>query len=252
MTTQMDETFATALRAGLVDRVNRNGAARRQRRHRRIAGWTFAGLVVAGGGTAVATTVLIGPPGGDVVSRLGSAATVTATGTQTVDLGAPPPTANRVELHLTCLTPGRFTFADGASVACSASDVGTPSATSGYSLPLEDGQRTTLIRADAGQRWRLVAGYAHVTTSAWGTNSHGQTYGVANGQGTPDLIAIIATNGKAGYVYATRLAQASGGDPTSPEEAVNEQAHRHDVSIPVYTSDGQTVVGAFVVKGATR
>jgi len=57
-------------------------------------------------------------------------------------------------------------------------------------------------------------------------NANGQTYGVPNERGIPDLEAVYASNCEIGYVYRT--------DPRS-------EGH----SIPVYESDGETVIGEF-------
>lgn len=50
-----------------------------------------------------------------------------------------------------------------------------------------------------------------------GVNAKGETYGVESPEnGTPDLIAVVATNGQSGYAYARDL---NGGPmPTSPED----------------------------------
>jgi hypothetical protein len=190
----------------------------------------------------VAATVLTGLPGSDKVTTLAPVVTFTGSGTRTVELGQPPEGANLIELRLTCLTPGRFVFADGASAECNARDVGRSITT--YSLPVTPGQHSTLIQAGPGQRWHLIAQYANATTTAWGVNADGHTFGVANGHGIPDLIAVTATNGKQGYVYAAQL-QGAQPEPTSPEEAATMQPT--PTAIPVYESDGHTVIGQFVI-----
>jgi hypothetical protein len=62
----------------------------------------------------------------------------------------------------------------------------------GWQLPVQVGQHATVIRAVDGERWRLTAAYAQVHTSPWAVNANGQTYGVANDNGTPDLPAVAA------------------------------------------------------------
>ena len=66
-------------------------------------------------------------------------------------------------------------------------------------------------------RWRLVATYASVTTTPWKVNASGQTYGAQNQHGIPDLVAVVATNHRTGYVYASQLFTAP---PTNPGQAV--------------------------------
>lgn len=248
----MDEIYAQALRTVLVDQVSASAASARSRRRWRRVGSGIAILALVGGGTAYAAGAFRGPPlpGGPAVTNLATAVSVTGSGTQSVPLGAPPAGANRIELTLTCLTPGTFRFADGASVTCVASDMGRSSPTT-YSLPLRPGQTSTTITAAPSTRWRLTASYAHVTTTGWAVNAHGQTYGVANAHGTPDLLAAIATNGKQGYIDVAQLRTAEGPMPTSPAQALQQQAHRKAVTIPVYESDGTTVIGRFVITASS-
>ena len=48
-------------------------------------------------------------------------------------------------------------------------------------------------------------------TTSWGTNASGQTYGVPNKNGTPDLVAVITISYKVqGYVKASDINCASG------------------------------------------
>lgn len=87
-------------------------------------------------------------------------------------------------------------------------------------------------------------------------NKSGQTYGETFNvafENFPDLIGVIATNGKEGYAYKEDLI----GEyvPQSPEEAVeymnklaelNEQGIFFQV-IPVYKNDGKTVIGEYEI-----
>jgi len=84
-------------------------------------------------------------------------------------------------------------------------------------------------------------------------NAKGQTYGsaaYADPNELPDLIAVLATNGKEGYILREDFI---GPMPQSPEEAVklmeeykklNEQGI-YFITKPVYLSDGETVIGEF-------
>lgn len=84
-------------------------------------------------------------------------------------------------------------------------------------------------------------------------NDRGQTYGVDSEriEDEPDLIRAEATNGRVGYVMATDLAPP---DFKSPEEAMawsEEQENRSTPeSVPVYASDGKTLVGEFTISPA--
>lgn len=73
-----------------------------------------------------------------------------------------------------------------------------------------------------------------------GANAKGETYGVESPEnGTPDLIAVVVTNGQPGYDYARDL---NGGPmPASPEDAAkNFSTPRAPREIPVFESDGKT------------
>jgi hypothetical protein len=102
--------------------------------------------------------------------------------------------------------------------------------------------------------WSLQATYVNQVTTSWGVNASGQTYGVSNQQGTPDLIAVVVDQGKTqGYVERSELDCASGGQVKSPSEAVtwDETSKNRNITIPVYESDGVTIIGTFTVGDAT-
>ncbi|MFE4542246.1 hypothetical protein [Arthrobacter sp. NPDC056727] len=96
-------------------------------------------------------------------------------------------------------------------------------------------------------RWPF-ARYVKQERTEWGINAKGETYGVESSEkGTPDLIAVIASNGVSGYVYAKELA---GPAPTNLVDAAkNFSSPRPPREIPVYLSDGQTKVGTFQASG---
>lgn len=85
-------------------------------------------------------------------------------------------------------------------------------------------------------------------------NGDGATFGVSGESSEPSLIGVYASNGKQGYVWNTELDKATGAPSqfASPEEALAWQAEsgRENRSIPVYESDGKTVVGEFVIVGS--
>ncbi len=58
----------------------------------------------------------------------------------------------------------------------------------------------------------------------------------------PDLIAVVATNGREGYVKKTDFISDS---PRNPKEALEQQSSNADKTIPVYKTDGVTVIGEF-------
>jgi hypothetical protein len=239
MSVQMDETFASALRELLVEQVAASSSqAQRPRVSRRWAAraGTVVVLVVAGGGIAYATGAW-SVPGSDVVTPLAASVTVTGTGTETVQLGAQPAGTKALEMDFTCLTAGQFTFADGAGVECD----GGSDQPSTYAMPIATGEDTTTITATAGARWRLTATYSRVAVSAWGVNASGQTYGMANQNGIPDLVAAQATNGRDGYVYAYQLYPPA---PKTIKQALAEN-NAPPTKMTVYKSDGKTAIGEF-------
>lgn len=243
---QMDETFAAALRDLLVEQVHGAGGQRLLFRgpRRRIAGAgaVLVALAAGGGGIAYATGAWTStPPGGQAVTQLASPDTATGTGTETIDLGTPPAGSTAIYLSFSCLTAGTFTFADGSQVDCGTADAGPDSPPVTGTIPIAPGQDSTTITAPPGARWRLVASYASVTATAWGVNASGQTYGVQNQHGTPDLIAVIATNHRSGYVYADQLFAPP---PTTPSQAVAENS-APPRTLTVYESDGKTPIGEF-------
>jgi hypothetical protein len=200
-------------------------------------------LAATGGGISYAAGVWSIPsqPGGDAVSKLSAPVVANGTGTQTVNLGSRPAGVTAIDMALTCLTPGQFMFADGASVTCDRGDVGRRSPTATYTMQLAPGQDTTKITTEPGARWRLVATYVSVRTTAWRINTNGQTYGVQNQHGIPDLIAVIATNHRIGYVYAKQL------NPPPPKSPSHAVAHNNAPprTLTVYKSDGTTPIGVF-------
>ena len=101
--------------------------------------------------------------------------------------------------------------------------------------------------ADGPQHWPEPPLSAE---SAYPTNAAGQTYGALRLglMEPPDLVSVMATNGKAGYYYWKDL---GGGErPSTPEEvaAYNERNLR-GFDIPVYESDGVTQIGVFRAGG---
>lgn len=244
-TTGMDPVFASALRDALIAHVE-DTSRRRHRWRWRLGLGVLAGAGVLAGGVAVAATLLSAPPGGTVNIRLSHLVTVTRTGTATVALGPSPRGATGIWLTLTCLNAGTFALGSGgAGGTCSAG-----SKTS-YVVPLATGETSITIAMTATASWRLEARYVKRVATPWGVNARGQTYGVRNKNGTPDLQAVEMEGNKGiGYVKSSDLACASGTDYVhDPTEAIAwmNAAQGREVAIPAYTSNGTTVIGSFVV-----
>jgi hypothetical protein len=247
--------------SGLLSAV----ASREQARRRRLQGAAAGGAVAvvasaflaanmaAGGqqhpgGATPSVTAATPLPGGDVVSHLAAPVTVNRTGSAVVEIGAAPAGADHLDIELTCLSAGTFTVADGASMSCSTADAASDTGTMTYELHLDPGQHTTTITTAGESRWRLTVTYSTVRTTAWGVNKAGQTFGVANANGTPTLVAVDATNGKTGYAYARDLDQPQAANPS--EALAWQNGPQKEIDVPVYTSDGKTVIGTFVTHRA--
>lgn len=203
---------------------------------------------------AAAATGLFALPGSTEVTPLATTESDTFTGTGALELGSAPNTATGVAISFTCLTPGSFVFDDGASVTCtSTEDVAHPTS---YVLPLTAiGDETVTVTTSPDAGWTLTAGYVSEETTHWAVNDSGDTYGVINANGEPDLIAVIATNGQQGYVHRSDLEDADGTTAaksfTGPEDALRWQEQNAGAThvIPVYEQDGSTRIGDFQIGG---
>lgn len=245
----VDDRFSDALRAELVSQVKKESpAAKRTRTRVWLGSGVLAGAGLLGIGAAAAGLFVI--PGGEKVTPLASPVTTTYTGTATVELGTPPEGTTGIQMEFRCLTPGWFEFPDGAASSCSEEDATSPtSGWSGYTISLAPGQDSVTIKTDPEARWQLTAEYVKQERTPLGVNAKGETYGVESQEnGTPDLIAVMATNGQSGYSYARDLY--GGPMPTSPEDAgKNFSTPRPPREIPVFKSDGETKIGVFMAAG---
>jgi hypothetical protein len=248
---RMDDTFGQGLRSVLVKQVNEASPARVRRHRWWVGAGIFAGVGLIGGVGAAAAGFFT-EPGADVVTQVAASAEGVHTGTQTIDLGPAPEGSTHISTELTCLSAGTLYWEDGASMGCGADDIESWPAL--YTMPLQPGQHSTEIRTSAPDvRYRLKATYVNQTPTEWAVNENGDTYGVENEQGAPDLMSVFATNGKVGYAYTEELNEANGSSVefTSPAEALAWQDARRgkSFSVPVYESDGETVIGEFVIEG---
>jgi hypothetical protein len=248
---RVDDRFSNALRAELVDRVHSTSPAR-ARQHTRLGlgGGALAGACLLGG-IGAAASGLFQIPGGQGVTPLAPPVTGSYAGTATVDLGEPPAGATDIEMKLTALTPGWFELPDGGSCGFTDADFGEGRDPSCFgTIALQPGQEGTTIQTTPESRWQLTAKYVKLERTELGVNAKGETYGMESPEhGVPDLIAVMATNGAAGYAYARDMY--GGLKPTSPEDAVkNFSTPRPQREIPVYLSDGETKVGVFMASGS--
>lgn len=110
----------------------------------------------------------------------------------------------------------------------------TPNESFGNRVSLENGEAITEKNFDPEK--------------IYSKNKDGQTYGSAlyavSPQAEPDLIIVKNVDGVVGYVYKNVL---NGPEPRNPEEAIEMQNSSKGLprSIPIYASDGKTVLGNF-------
>ncbi|SEJ56870.1 hypothetical protein SAMN04487917_107105 [Arthrobacter sp. yr096] len=242
---RIDPQFDRALREVLLAQVRTTVQRRPYKRRWLLFAGTLAGAGMLGG-VGAAAAGLFTLPGVPTTTVLSSPSTAVYSGTATADLGPAPAGATGIEVELTCLTAGTFTFPDGANVTCSSTDPGTNGAWSKYVLALNPSTRGVTITTEPGNRWQISSSYISQVATAWEVNAKGETYGVeVPGRGAPDLLAVIATNGAKGYAYSVQM---KGTDPASPEEAA-KNLPKPQRKIPVYLSDGVTQVGVFMAPG---
>jgi len=92
------------------------------------------------------------------------------------------------------------------------------------------------------------------TTYAYPVNANGQTYGDmprgATPSQAPDLIAVQGTGSQTGYVYNTQVNAAEIAVQTAPTPQAAQAIiakYASPYTIPVYLSNGITVIGQFTV-----
>ena len=241
----LDPGFAEAVRAELVTvGTPASGLRKRQRRRRlAVAGLLLLGTAAVATGAAAVVTAF---PGSTTVTPVGAAHSTTHTGTGLLDLGPAPRGATRVILTVRCLAPhGTISVKSVPQVPGDEYEVATFYCDGGGrvdpqgtvhpwqmkdALPPAPGGTTITITADPGTTWAITGQYATSSTAPWSRNARGQTYGQCNVRGCPDLIGAQATNGRLGFVLTAQFDSFQGTG-----------------YIPVYESDGTTVIGKFSI-----
>lgn len=238
-TTKMDTEFARAVRAEITAIGGKT--SRLQRHQRRARALTLSiGAVALVGATTGAAVIVNNLPGTTTVSPLGTIVAATHTGTASIDLGPAPANAAVVVIDLKCVSDsGQLSVALDRKGTSGADRMGADCALARHTIHITDGllpapgTSAITITATPGTSWKATAQYATSATTAWGVNAQGQSYGVPNGNGLPDLEAAQATNGRQGYVFTKEL-----------------MTMERDTYINVYESDGTTVIGKFTILSA--
>lgn len=211
---------------------------------------------VAAGNPGVAAPAGV-QPGAPIISLLGSSVSQNVAGRVAIPLNHPA-AATHVRATVTCLTAGSISWGPDAggnnpSSGCAATD-SVEQRTSWMDFALSDGD---VLYVDSGDGAEAIVSlqFVNQVETAWGVNARGETFGVSKpGFGEPDLLAVVATNDKPGYVNRGELADADGTTAAesfdSPGDALawQESMKGKRISIPVYESDGVTVVGEFVIQ----
>ena len=217
-----------------------------------IGGFTLAGALVGGGGAMAGVWHL---PGEATDAVLSEWRTVAGTGSRDVDLGAAPEGSTWLSVRITCVDEGEIYTelgGDGLSMACGAGDVGLE--TSGSpTFALDSGSEQLAVTAAEGVEWKLAYRFVDREFTPWKTNANGETYGVLNENGAPDLEAVGDSEGHVAYIRGTeRQAQLEfpPSDATPAELDAFNLEHADDVTtIPAYKSDGVTIIGEWVTGG---
>jgi hypothetical protein len=174
----------------------------------------------------------------------------------------PPDGATHVRVSYTCVTAGTIRYGQDAggnngSSSCSEDDVAAiPSGSrpgSWMDYDLAEGM-TLYVDSDPGVVSLFTLQYVNHIETAWGVNEAGETFGnYKEDAGEADLMSATASNGERGYIRKTELDFVDGTTAmegfTSPGDALEwqEATAGKSYSIPVYESDGVTVIGEFVI-----
>lgn len=252
--TGLPPAFADGLRAALMEEVRASAAPTKTQgktRRRWFLGAGCAAIIAIGGGSAYAVKVLY--PGSTEVTTISEEGVHEHTGSATLELGPAPTQAKSIAIEFICLSPGQFGLPGGGTMICDAplsdfTDVGAVF----DRYPLSPGRNTLAVTAAPTAAWKLRATFVTARTTNWGVNAKGQTFGAHNDRGDPDLVMVVATNRRSGYALKTQVDRPDDlPPPKTPKEALARQAARPPggTAIPVYESDGVTVIGQFIVGG---
>jgi hypothetical protein len=236
-TTDMRPGAAATIREELASIGTPGSRLQRAQRRTRVTA-SVVGVAAVALATSAAALVVTGMPGSTATDALGPTTTVTRTGPALVDIGRAPETAGAVIVDVTCLSDSGMVQVStgdgttGAGVSCSGDGQ--------HRLHVVDGQlpaagtTTFPVSSSPGTRWHAVLQYASSVTSRWSVNAKGQTFGIENQHGHPDLVPGRADDGRLGWVLWSETA---GADQPG--------------TVDVYESDGETVIGHQTAEAGT-
>ena len=242
---EMHPDVARAVREELTAIGTKRSRLQRHQRRVRMLSISIAAVLVAGVSTGAAI-VVNAFPGSTTVTPVGGVRSTTHTGTGALELGPVPKGATRVIVTVRCVNPqGSISIKAVPQVKTDPFEVATFYCTGGGSvdpqgrvhpwhmkdalLPVP-GSTSITITADPGTTWTVAGQYATSSMTPWAKNAKGEAYGQCNIDGCPQLIGARATNGKDGFVLTTQF-----------------ETFQGNGYIPVYESDGTTVIGRFSI-----
>jgi hypothetical protein len=245
MNQSVDPVFAAALRRELVAHVS---AKPRRIRHRLPIALGVGALAL--GGTVAATHLATAD---SAAAPLAEPVVVNGVGATDVVLPGAPAGATYLRFELTCYDgprcysplgglDGRSSFVKVERGAVPLTDTYDPSY--GQIIAPLDPQQGFPVDVAPGTHWRLYAVYTDTLDPALAHAGPGKTLlvGIPNNVDIPDLVPLVATNGRAGYVDYRLLttSRATVLDGTRPE--LTSDGTRQP-PLPVYGDDGTTVIG---------
>ena len=276
-----------AIRAGLVDAVEADRP--RRRRGVWGAALVLAGVLAGAGASAgafaatgllvanppaqpagqptpAAPDAVIAPddviPGTPLTTLIGEAISLPFTAELQVPLQRPA-TATHARVTITALTPGKVVWGTdpGGNNPQLWMDADDESATTWYDFPL-DASVDTLYLEPTALEGIVTVQYITMVPTLYKVNANGETYGSGDPYaGELDLVAVSGrtTDGSdvQGYARVSDLTAFSPdhpGEPKTPEQALEWQNELAEIypdgwTVPVYESDGVTVIGKFQVGG---
>lgn len=207
-------------------------------------------------------------PGAPMIENVGAPTSVTFNSAISLPLTDRPESATHARVTITpnapVTGPGTLSFGttpDGNNPVQSWTEEDLSDGTAEHvfngwnDFPL-DSSVTTLYIEPSGFQWVVTVQYVTYVPTEFGVNANGDSFGITGSErGEPTLIAVMATNGKQGYVYRTELEDANGTTAAKtfedPADALAWQdAHTGEiVTIPVFESDGETEIGEFTTGG---
>ena len=243
MNQTLDPVFASALRRELVDLPT----AKPSRKRRRAA---FITAGVLGVGTLGGVTAVAGlRPAGEVASPpLAPPVILNGVGPAKVVLPAAPGGATYLRVELACFDGTRCATPGGGVDGVGGYD-GHMAKVQRDALPVTDKpdprNQQVLARLDPasglavevnpGTHWRLYAVYTDGLDPEVAPVGNGKVLGIPGNVTVPDLVPAVATNGKTGWVSYHLLTDQA--DPRLTSDGTSQ------APIPVYDTDGTTVIG---------